>query len=87
MGRAATLEAARAAEKAFETSQGRDKVADDAANVEAELQAGAAQSAAIDLSLRAISDVFNALGPRPPMSRWRSTATGAPPAPPPATTR
>lgn len=60
--RAATLEAARAAERAYETSQGTDKAADDAANIEAELQSGAAQSAAIDLALRAISDVFNALG-------------------------
>lgn len=60
--RAATLEAARAAERAYETSQGSDKAADDAANIEAELQSAAAQVAAVDLALRAVSDVFNALG-------------------------
>ena len=60
--RATTLEAARAAQLAYETSQGADKAADDAANIEAELQAGAAQSVAVDLALRAVSDVFNALG-------------------------
>lgn len=59
--RAATIEAARAAQRAYETSQGSDKAADDAANVEAELQAGAAQVAAIDLALRAVTDVFDAL--------------------------
>lgn len=60
--RAVTLEAARAAERAYETSQGSDKAADDAANIEAELQSAAAQVAAVDLALRAVSDVFNALG-------------------------
>lgn len=60
--RAATLEAARAAERAYETSQSSDKAADDAANIEAELQSAAAQVAAVDLALRAVSDVFNALG-------------------------
>ncbi|GGO39075.1 hypothetical protein GCM10010991_37340 [Gemmobacter aquaticus] len=60
--RATTLEAARAAQRAYETSQGSDRTADDAANVDAELASGAAQSAVVDLALRAVSDVFNALG-------------------------
>ena len=59
--RAATLEAARAAQRAHDTAQGGDKAADDAANVEAELQSGAAQVAAIELGLRAVTDVFDAL--------------------------
>lgn len=59
--RAATIEAARAAQRAFETSQGGDKAADEAANIEAELQAGAAQVAVIDLALRVVTDVFDAL--------------------------
>lgn len=59
--RAATLEAAAAAQRAYETSQAGDKAADDAANVEAELASAAAQSAAADLALRATTDVFNAL--------------------------
>lgn len=59
--RAATIEAARAAERAYQSSQGGDKAADDAANIEAELQAGAAQVAAVELALRAVSDVFDAL--------------------------
>lgn len=59
--RAATLEAAVAAQRAYETSQAGDKAADDAANVEAELASAAAQSAAVDLALRATTDVFNAL--------------------------
>ncbi len=59
--RAATLEAARAAERAYQTSQGQDKAADDAANIEAELQSAAAQVASVELALRAVTDVFNAL--------------------------
>jgi alkylation response protein AidB-like acyl-CoA dehydrogenase len=59
--RAATLEAARAAQRAHDTSQGGDSAADDAANVEAELQAGAAQVAAVELALRAVTDIFDAL--------------------------
>lgn len=59
--RAATLEAARAAQRAYETSQGTDREADDRANVEAELASAAAQSAVGELALRAVSDVFDAL--------------------------
>lgn len=59
--RAATLEAARVAQRAYETSQGDDKAADDAANIDAELASAAAQISAADLALRATSDVFNAL--------------------------
>ena len=59
--RAATLEAARVAQRAYETSQAGDRAADDRANVEAELAAAAAQSAAVDLALRATTDVFDAL--------------------------
>ena len=81
--RAATLEAARAAERAYETSQGSDKAADDAANIEAELQSAAAQSAAVDLTLRAITDLFNALGASSSDSalaldrHWRNARTAA----------
>lgn len=59
--RAATIEAARAAQHAFETSQRGDKAADDAANIQAELQSAEAQVAAVDLTLRAVTDVFDAL--------------------------
>lgn len=59
--RAATIEAARAADLAYETSQSGDKAADDAANVAAELASAEAQVAAADLALRATSDLFNAL--------------------------
>lgn len=59
--RAATLAAAEAAQTAFETSQADDVEADRKANIEAELQSGAAQSVATELALRATSDVFNAL--------------------------
>ncbi len=59
--RAATLEAARAAQHAFDTAQGDDRAADDAANVEAELASAAAQIASADLALRATTEVFNAL--------------------------
>ncbi|WP_184422124.1 monooxygenase, partial [Rhodoblastus sphagnicola] len=59
--RAATIEAARAAQRAYETSQGADKAADDAANVEAELASAAAQVSGAELALRATSDLFNAL--------------------------
>ncbi|MFC3061184.1 acyl-CoA dehydrogenase family protein [Paenirhodobacter populi] len=60
--RAATLEAARAAQRAYETSQGADREADDRANIEAELASAAAQVSAADLALRATGDLFNALG-------------------------
>ena len=59
--RAATIEAARAADRAYETSQSGDKAADDAANIAAELASAEAQVAAADLALRATSDLFNAL--------------------------
>ena len=59
--RAATLEPARALRHAYEASQDPDKSADDAANIEAELQSNAAQSAVIDLALRVITDISNAL--------------------------
>lgn len=59
--RAATIEAARAADRAYETSQAGDKAADDAANIAAELASAEAQVAAADLALRATSDLFNAL--------------------------
>lgn len=59
--RAAVLEAAAALERAYVTSQSGDKAADDAANIEAELASAAAQSAGVELALRATSDVFNAL--------------------------
>lgn len=59
--RAATLEAARVAQRAYETSQAGDKAADDQANIEAELASAAAQVGAAELALRATSDVFNAL--------------------------
>ncbi|NPD14793.1 monooxygenase [Xinfangfangia sp. D13-10-4-6] len=60
--RAATLEAARAADRAHETALAGDKAADDAANIAAELASAEAQVAAADLALRATSDLFNALG-------------------------
>lgn len=60
--RAATLEAARAAERAYLSAQSGDKATDDSANVEAELASAAAQVAAAELALRATSDLFNALG-------------------------
>lgn len=59
--RAATLEAARSAQRAHETALAGDRAADDAANIAAELDSAAAQSAAVDLALRATTDVFNAL--------------------------
>lgn len=59
--RATTIEAARAAQRAFDTSQGDDKAADDAAIIQAELESAAAQVAASDLALRATTDVFDAL--------------------------
>lgn len=59
--RAATIEAARAADLAYETSQSGDKAADDAANIAAELASAEAQVVAADLALRATSDLFNAL--------------------------
>lgn len=59
--RAATLEAARAAQRAYETSQGSDKAADDAANINAELASAEAQIVAADLALRATTELFNAL--------------------------
>lgn len=81
--RATTLEAARAAQRAYETAQGADTAADDAANIEAELQSAAAQSVAVDLALRAISDLFNALGASSSDSalaldrHWRNARTAA----------
>jgi alkylation response protein AidB-like acyl-CoA dehydrogenase len=81
--RAATLEAARAAQTAYETSQGSDKRADDAANIEAELQSAAAQIAAAELALRVTSDVFGALSASATSEtlaldrHWRNARTAA----------
>ncbi|WP_374292012.1 acyl-CoA dehydrogenase family protein [Paenirhodobacter enshiensis] len=81
--RAATLEAARAAQTAYETSQGDDRAADDAANVAAEIASAEAQIVAADLALRATSDLFNALSASASATglaldrHWRNARTAA----------
>ena len=81
--RAATIEAARAADRAYETSQTGDKAADDAANIAAELASAEAQIAGADLALRATSDLFNALSASATDSAlaldryWRNARTAA----------
>lgn len=81
--RAATLEAARAAQHAYETSQAGDAAADEAANVAAELASAAAQVAGADLALRATSEVFNALSASAAATglaldrHWRNARTAA----------
>lgn len=59
--RAATLAGAEAVQAAYEAQFLNDDAADKAANIEAELASARAQSAAADLSLRATTDIFNAL--------------------------
>lgn len=81
--RAATLEAARVAQRAYETALGDDKAADDAANIAAELASAAAQIGAAELALRATSDVFNALSASASSQElaldrhWRNARTAA----------
>ena len=59
--RATTLAGAEAVQVAYEAQFLNDEAADKAANIQAELASARAQSAAADLSLRATTDIFNAL--------------------------
>jgi len=81
--RAVTLEAANIAQRAYETSQGGNKAADDKANIDAELASAAAQVSAAELALRATTEVFNALSASATDERlaldrhWRNVRTAA----------
>ncbi|MBL4926661.1 acyl-CoA dehydrogenase family protein [Fuscibacter oryzae] len=59
--RATTLAGAEAVQTAYEAQFLNDEAAEKAANIQAELASARAQSAAADLSLRATTDIFNAL--------------------------
>jgi len=59
---AGTLRAAEVAQRAYLAHAANDSVAERQANIAAELESAQAQVAAIDLVLRATSDLFNTLG-------------------------
>ncbi|MFP3369991.1 MULTISPECIES: acyl-CoA dehydrogenase family protein [unclassified Pseudomonas] len=80
---AATLRAAEASQQAYLARFANDPAAEQQANVFAELASAQAQVAAIDLVLRATSDLFNALGASTTSTsrqldrHWRNARTAA----------
>lgn len=80
---AATLRAAQASQVAYLARFGADDAAERAANSAAELESAQAQVAAIELVLRATSDLFNTLGASGTSSakqldrHWRNARTAA----------
>ncbi|MCE7763257.1 monooxygenase [Pseudomonas putida] len=80
---AATLRAAEASQQAYLARFANDPAAEQQANVLAELESAQAQVAAIDLVLRATSDLFNALGASTTSTsrqldrHWRNARTAA----------
>lgn len=80
---AATLRAAEAAQRAYLAHFAGDAEAERLANVHAELESAQAQVAAVELVLRATSDLFNALGAsatsvsRQLDRHWRNARTAA----------
>ncbi len=80
---AATVRAAQAAQQAYLARLGNDEVVERQANVLAELESAQAQVAAVDLVLRATSDLFNALGASSTSTgkqldrHWRNARTAA----------
>jgi alkylation response protein AidB-like acyl-CoA dehydrogenase len=80
---ATTLRAASASQKAYESRFGQDTEAEHTANILAELESAQAQAVVADLTLRATSDLFNALGASATSTgkaldrHWRNARTAA----------
>lgn len=80
---AGTLRASEAAQQAYLARFGNDQAAERQANIAAELESAQAQVAAIDLVLRATSDLFNTLGASGTSTtkqldrHWRNARTAA----------
>lgn len=80
---AATLRAAEAAQRAYQTRFGNDAEAERQANIAAELESAQAQVAVVELVLRATSDLFNTLGASATSTtrqldrHWRNARTAA----------
>ncbi|WP_323155283.1 acyl-CoA dehydrogenase family protein [Pseudomonas alvandae] len=80
---ATTLRAASASQRAYERRFGQDTEAEHTANILAELESAQAQVVVADLTLRATSDLFNALGASATSTgkaldrHWRNARTAA----------
>ncbi|MCL6702193.1 acyl-CoA dehydrogenase family protein [Pseudomonas sp. T1.Ur] len=80
---ATTLRAASASQRAYERRFGQDTEAEHTANILAELESAQAQAVVADLTLRATSDLFNALGASATSTgkaldrHWRNARTAA----------
>ncbi|MFL6607866.1 MAG: acyl-CoA dehydrogenase family protein [Pseudomonas sp.] len=80
---ATTLRAASASQRAYESRFGQDTEAEHTANILAELESAQAQVVVADLTLRATSDLFNALGASATSTgkaldrHWRNARTAA----------
>lgn len=80
---AAAVRAAHAAQAAYQARFGNDAEAERQANIAAELESAQAQVAAVDLVLRATSDLFNSLGASATSTsrqldrHWRNARTAA----------
>lgn len=80
---ATTLRAADASQQAYESRFGRDAETEHTANILAELESAQAQVVVADLTLRATSDLFNALGASATSTskaldrHWRNARTAA----------
>lgn len=80
---ATTLRAASASQRAYERRFGQDSEAEHIANILAELESAQAQVVVADLTLRATSDLFNALGASATSTgkaldrHWRNARTAA----------
>ncbi|MCW1244272.1 acyl-CoA dehydrogenase family protein [Pseudomonas sp. SAICEU22] len=80
---ATTLRAAAASQRAYESRFGQDTEAEHTANILAELESAQAQAVVADLTLRATSDLFNALGASATSTgkaldrHWRNARTAA----------
>ncbi|MBC3372964.1 acyl-CoA dehydrogenase family protein [Pseudomonas sp. SWRI92] len=80
---ATTLRAANASQRAYESRFGQDAETEHTANILAELESAQAQVVVADLTLRATSDLFNALGASATSTskaldrHWRNARTAA----------